>query len=333
MGEFNDFAGALISIFQSVGDYNLLPMRLGKGDAARTLWADSTSNLGVPGNVLAYVHIDPGDGDTLESRPREFSIALNPYGYSQYGMPVITAESKKTNMRIILGMDYDEMPQFLASSGVRSMAVQEHSHYLWGPGGGVAANPAWLESNQIVNFSVQPKTGYGLTVQVVGTANRSVYVDGSGSPGVLANNSDVDLSSYVPATASKAIWVCVSINLDTGAISATNGSEFDPTADTPPVIADVSAANMPDVPSGDTGLAYVYLAEGQTSIDHQHIRKIHNLAGSGSQGCGTISTQQNPITYAATIDSGCEGYWIGSLRINEDASLSISAGGASFVRI
>lgn len=306
---FDGFAASLAAIFQSLGDYQTLPMRLGKGDADRTLWVSGNAISEVPGNMLAYVHIDPGDGGTLSSRPREFSTALNPFGWIAYGLPVITAESKNTNVRIVIGLDYDELPSFMAQTGVRTLPVAEQSHYLWGPGGGVAANPAWLDGGQVVNFKIHPKADYGLTVQWVGTANRSVYVNSSGEPVVLAGSEDVDLSGYVPVAAGKAVWVCISLDVDAATLTVTSGAEFDPTAGNdgvPPIIADVDAANMPAVPGGEVGIAYVYLEEGQTQIDHQHVRQIYNLRAGGSDS-GCIVIKPNPISQGdETLSADCE---------------------------
>ena len=307
MGLFEDFSSSLSSIFQSLGFTNPLPMYLGDGVGNVIVPPNSAEE---PGSALAYVHTQTGvpASDTDNVR-RTVSQALNPYGFSEHGLPIITAEHMATKKRVIVGIDPDRYVQFSASTGFANYPTQKHaaSHYLWGAGGGAGADAVFIESLQVVNLEIHPLSG--LTVQWIGTSNRSVYVNNDGEPQVRAGSLGIDLTASVPGTADKARWVCLSLDVDAGTITITNGSEFDPVSGNsgiPPVILDVDAANMPDVPSGEVGKAYVYLEEGQTEIYYQHIRKIHNLAITDSGGTSCINIRPNPNTLEdATLQSTC----------------------------
>jgi hypothetical protein len=270
---FGDFANALGAVFAQLGFTNPLPMWLGDGEGAVVV---PTSVSEEPGSALAYVHAKTGLDNSSNAR-RAVSQALNPYGYSEHGLPVIVAEHMATHKRTIIAMDADKYVSYSASMGWQNSPLRAHrdSHYLWGAGCGAGADPVFIESIQVVNLKIQPLAG--LYVQLVGTSNRSVYLNSAGEPVVQAGATAINLTAHVPANPGKAVWVCISLNVDTAIITVTDGAEFDPTAGNggiPPIILDVDATHMPAVPAGDAGKAYVYLEEGQVTIDYQHIRQV-----------------------------------------------------------
>lgn len=280
---FEDFGRALSAMFGQLGFTNPLPMWLGDGEGTVVV---PTAVSEEPGNALVYVHTKTGLDDASNAR-RTVSQALNPYGYTEHGLPVIVAEHMGTHKRTVISMDADKYVSYAASMGWQNSALRAHrdSHYLWGAGCGAGADPVFIESIQVINLKIQPLAG--LYVQLTGTSNRSVYLNSAGEPKVQAGATAINLTAHVPANPGKAVWSCISLDVDTGAITVTDSAEFDPVAGNdgiPPVILDVDAANMPAVPAGDVGKAYVYLEEGQAAIDYQHIRQIEpqpDIVGAG----------------------------------------------------
>lgn len=304
------FARYLSQMFAQAGITKARPATLGKGDGV-TVYVP-TDKSEAPGQSLVYVHEDQQTDIDTPAR-RTVSTAFNPEGYGQHGLPIMVGAIQGSEQRVIISIDYKRYPAFAAATGTRGIDNQHGpNHYVWGPGGGKLADPVYIDNAQIVNLSVAPTaTTPDLFVQIVGTANRSVFFSEDGDPQVWTNNTPLELTSYLPATPGNAKWVLIQLDREiatgAGALSVVDGVEFVQTVASPfPHITDLIVANMPSREMGKVGLAYIYLYEGQIAVGWQHIRLCENGRASG-RNTGQCGIYPNRDTYNDdfVLDDGC----------------------------
>jgi len=323
------FAKYLSQMFAQAGVTKARPATLGKGDGI-TVYVPSDKSE-APGQSLVYIYEDQQTDINTPTR-RTVSTAFNPEGYSLHGLPIMVGALQGSEQRIITSIDYTRYPAFAAATGTRGIDNQHGAnHYIWGPGGGRLADPVYIDNSQIVNLSVAPTaTTPNLFVQIIGTANRSVFFSENGTPQVWTNNTPLDLTSYLPTTPSNAKWILIQLDREItagiGALSIVEGVEFVQTSTSPfPHITDLIVANLPNREMGKVGLAYIYLYEGQIAIGWQHIRLCENgrMSGINMGWCGIYPNKRIYNETPPVLQDECTLVIPGVLEVNGDAILEV----------
>lgn len=307
---FNDaiaqFVSRLTEAFRQTGLTDIVIMKLGD-PFTETVKNTPPEALG---QSETYVYVENNNDAQTTIRAR--STALNPKGFKQYGMPVVTAVDRKSGKRVIVDAHHDEISDFMASTGVPLSNVVEHgfSHYLFGAGGGSFPDIVILENRQIINLSVHPTPGTPDLSVWVRAGNGTVYIDDLGQAQVWdIEGVEFDLTASVPGVGGDARWTLLSLDPNAtpgaAAVTTTDGTVFVGDTSYFPPQNDLGT-NMPDVPSSDIPLAYVYLYNGQTQIDQQHIYEPTSRVYTGnSSTCGRIRPNPNDLAGQGPLSAGC----------------------------
>lgn len=243
------------------GYSNLRKMRLGNGSGTIRV---PEALAEAPGVCYVYTQSETGK--------RIVGSALNPQNLSVPGAEVFVGRRAGEKWDQIIAYTSDTST-FLSQAGQATVGQGLHGmlHYLFG--NGLIADPTFITNRQILEFGIAQSEEPDLYVHVLGTdAGGALWIDSTGTMNVFATQ-DIDMTSYVPSNSGKAVWALVSMDSATGTVSVTAGSEF--TAGSTPKD-DWTTANLASfaIVAGQNVLGCVYLYQGQTEIEWQHIRRF-----------------------------------------------------------
>ena len=263
-------------ITEETGTVRKIAAYLGKSPDDPTIEVP-TAQSEYPSKQLAYFYtLDTDDVDTL--KVRSTGSALNPLGFAQHGLPVWVAEHLKSRMLIVIGQNMNDAGFYTSSPNVTPVGFAHgEQHYLFGAGEGIVADPAFISTRQIVDGMLYPTDPPSLNLMVFADGVGVILVNNSGQPDNLATGLLLPFVAHVPAAAGKARWVAVYFN-QWGNLGLNAGSTFTASAS---VNLDVSADKLAQIPFPGMPLGWVYLKNGQTTIDYQHIRRWGLIGASG----------------------------------------------------
>lgn len=280
----------------ATGTVNKFPAYLGKS------MDDPTINVPIalseyPSAQLSYFFTMDTSSPTLP-QTRAFGSALNPDGYAQFGLPVWIAKHLESGLFIIVGRRDDDAG-FYTEAGDLAQTGQAHgaNHYIFGTGAGGIADPAFISTRQIKDWGVIPTSPPSMQITVcadAGQVRTTTYAEHS----VLTTFTSADLSYLKPATPGEARWITIYAN-PFGLTGIEVGDTF--VASTS-VSADATTAKLSVLPFFCSPLAWVYLYNGQTTIDWEHIRRWAMVGPSGrykinpnTQDFSDLITTPNPF--------------------------------------
>lgn len=165
---------------------------------------------------------------------------------SVYGQPVHLGEDD-SNPGVLQVLDIAIRQGSIYLPGSRT---QKHgwSHLHGG------ADPAYIDTQQIINNLLTPTTGLLCKLYPGWVTTASGVL-------IQALGEIVNFTTHVPSTSGKARWVLCAIDTS-GATQLTNGSEVN--------IEDLAPSHAPTIPAGQTGIAFVKLVYGQTTISDSY---------------------------------------------------------------
>jgi len=178
----------------------------------------------------------------------------------------------RENLPIIIGYSSEQPTLFQvlsirevyagADSGhspIPQVVAHHKSHELGNADDG--SDVVWVQKQQVLPLLAYPTSPSSLSINVAG--DWYAWDDGWNyfSGGVA------DLSGYVPASMSDALYVLISIDGATNAIQYTAGSSLVPGA--------ALADQIPSAPSGSVPVVAVYLTGGTTAIEWDNLYDVH----------------------------------------------------------
>lgn len=193
-------------------------------------------------------------------------------------------------------------------------------------GGGVFESPAHGWKHQYVsenNIGIDPVLIYQAAIQILKTTfisgldvqvGKLVYINNRNT--VLFPGQAVDLTTYVPSTASRNVSVLLSLNRLTNTITVTQGIET-PVGITPP---------RPKIPVGHIPSAYITLTTSQSVIDFttdyldaREFLKIYGDTNLTATQIGQVLYSVDGTTFTAELPLTNDNGWM----VNDDGLLLV----------
>lgn len=247
------------------------------GDGAGTVEVP-TDQSEVPGLPLAYIHI-PDYTDPANPKVRSVTSAVNFNGFDEHGLPVRVGKYQGSNFWVIVAIDIGEALLRYVNKTERPKVVGAHgpSHYEFSDGTNVS-DPVYISNRQVIELGVFPTATLGTSVRVMGSPAGGMYMTTTGKPEDWADT-NVSLAAEIAALgAGEAEWVLLSLDVDAGTITKTEGTPFAGTAPLgagASVITDFDGAKMDMLlPAGEIPIGVVYIYYGQTEINYHHRRRF-----------------------------------------------------------